>query len=281
MFARPLDLSQLEEALKARDMQRPEFLYLRNRLIAELGRVREENSLAPMGNFYGVFDPSGLRHVAFFSVGRSLVSGPGVANDADALLSICLHEEHGFRILIGPPAIVRVLVDNIASRVQIEMDRSQPFMAVEQGEELGETCEMRVAQRKDLSWLIDCSLALNLEDLKVEPELVNRRVLRKRLLARVKEGKTWLVEVDGQPACKLDIGDSGPAGALIEGVFTGKSSRGKGLATRLVATVCAQYLRELPRVGLHVGRNNEQAMRAYLSAGLREVADLRLVRLSW
>ena len=190
MFARPLDLSQLEEALKARDMQRPEFLYLRNRLIAELGRVREENSLAPMGNFYGVFDPSGLRHVAFFSVGRSLVSGPGVANDADALLSICLHEEHGFRILIGPPAIVRVLVDNIASRVQIEMDRSQPFMAVEQGEELGETCEMRVAQRKDLSWLIDCSLALNLEDLKVEPELVNRRVLRKRLLARVKEGKT-------------------------------------------------------------------------------------------
>lgn len=270
---------QLEAVRDGAALAHPAHLFLRNQVHAELERP---DSKEPAGRFYGVFGADGLETVAFFGGTRVLVIGPGPRESVVALRKLALTEERGFRILIGPREPAAALLDTLRAKVRVELDRSQPFLQIDDPARLGEIDERpRPATRADLAWLMDASLYLNEEDLGIPARTVDKKLLERRLEQRLRDRSTWVIDLEGRPACKLEVGSAGPAGALIEGVYTQPERRGRGLARHLVAAVSKRLLREFPRVGLHVGRNNTPALRAYLAAGFTEVEDLELALIGW
>ncbi|MDP6423198.1 MAG: GNAT family N-acetyltransferase [Planctomycetota bacterium] len=273
-----LSLQEFERSLDSDKLRHPSQLFLYNQLAVEHDRLTR-GSGDPSGRFYGCRDADGLDCIAFFSSTRSLVLGPGSAESGTAFRRIALGKERGFRILIGPPEPTTALLEGLGSKARIDLDRSQPFLCTEAP--LVEPIEARLATLQDTAWLVRASLQLNEEDLLISAKTVDLELLRTRIEQRIGESRTWLVDAGGRPAAKLEIGNEGPAGALIEGVFTEPSHRSTGLARRLVAEVSRRLLQESPRVGLHVGRSNEPAIRAYRAAGFVEVADLRLALLLW
>jgi GNAT superfamily N-acetyltransferase len=258
----------------------PPHLFLCNQLRAEAERIAGGDG-EPTGRFYGVFGPGGLELVAFFGTSRVCVLGPGRAAAALALRATAVQQERGFRILIGPVDPAVALLDALRPKVRIELDRSQPFLCVTDASRLTAEVAFRAAGRSDLEWLTQASLQLNEEDLGIPAYTVDQHRLRDRIEQRLGEGRTFIVETGGRPASKLEVGNEGPAGALIEGVYTEPRFRGCGLARGLVAGVSRRLLERWPRVGLHVGRGNAPALRAYQASGFEEVADLRLALMAW
>ncbi|MEC7724842.1 MAG: GNAT family N-acetyltransferase, partial [Planctomycetota bacterium] len=73
-----------------------------------------------------------------------------------------------------------------------------------------------------------------------------------------------------------DLGSQGPAGDVLEGVYTFPEHRGRGYATSLVAGAMAAN--DTP-ASLHVAAHNAPARRAYEAAGMREAGTCRLLLL--
>jgi GNAT superfamily N-acetyltransferase len=279
--ARPLSPEDLDLALLTACLQSDSQIYLKNRIVEERARTAAGQGELAEGDFFGVFSSHGLELLAWFDRGGALVLSAGDPDAVMPLRKLCLHTYRGLRVLIGSGGPVRRLSELIGKRAERPLFRSQPFLLVDSKESLGESCEVRLAQPEDMTWLLEANLKLNDEDLGVDPNRVDRVLLEARILGRMDKQCTWVHEAGGRPLSKLDIGSRGPYGVLIEGVFTEHASRGVGHAKRLVAGVSDMLLDNYPRVGLHVGRNNEPAIRAYATAGFREIEDFWLVRLEW
>ena len=80
----------------------------------------------------------------------------------------------------------------------------------------------------------------------------------------------------GRPYAKVDVGSQGPAGVVLEGVYTWRNFRGQGHATRMVKACLAQC-RDAPCIGLHVAAANTAARRAYERAGMVEAGECVLM----
>lgn len=67
------------------------------------------------------------------------------------------------------------------------------------------------------------------------------------------------------------------AGAELQRVYTAPSRRREGIATRGIATLCNELLRELPRVVLRVNESNQGAIRLYRKLGFSRAGRIRLM----
>ena len=316
-----LAFDELVHARSMPELDDPSQMFLRNQLGFEIERLETPGRRDPTGRFYGVFGTDGIELLAFFGETRVLCLGPGKPDAALALEELAQGRERGFRILIGPRSPASAILGALRGRVRVDLDRSQPFLAMSKvdvaaaGSDSSDTAALgssasadradtraageagasravessrvaglsraRLGELSDIEWLCAASMQLNEEDLGIAPRSVDRKLLEQRVRERIHQERTWVVDVDRRPVCKLEVGCQGPAGALIEGVYTSVEHRGKGLATELVRTVGRHLLHRYPWVGLHVGRDNTPAVRAYLAAGLREVADLELALIAW
>jgi GNAT superfamily N-acetyltransferase len=279
--ARPLVAEELDLALETPCLESSAQIFLKNRIVEERERVAAGQGELALGDFFGVFSSDGLELLAWFDRGGALILSAGNPEAVHPLRKLCLGAYAGLRVLVGPGAPVRALAELLSKKVDMPLLRSQPFLLIDSKEELGPTCEIRLATEKDLPWLVSANLRLNDEDLGVDPARVDAILLEVRIRERLELHCTWVHDQAGQPVAKLDIGIRGPYGALIEGVFTETGARGQGHGKRLVAAVSSRLLDEYPAVGLHVGRDNQSAMRAYATAGLHEAEDFWLVRLEW
>ncbi|MEZ5988536.1 MAG: GNAT family N-acetyltransferase [Planctomycetota bacterium] len=278
---RPLSVDELEPVELSPAVEGPQHLYLRNRIHEERGRILRGEGEEAAGEFVGVFSRDGFALLAWFDRGGAIVLSDGPREAGAALKRLALDAWRGFRVVIGAREPAHGFVEAIGRRVDRPVWRSQPFYVVERGQPLGGAGPVRHAREADVDWLVEASLRLNHEDLGVDPDRIDRPRLRDRIRERTEAGRVWLLEQDGRAVAKLDVGCIGPAGALIEGVFTEPSHRGHGLASGLVAAVLRELLAEVTRVGLHVGRANAPAIKAYEQAGMHEVADLWLARFDW
>ncbi len=278
--ARPLSNADLQDLLQEGWLHESQHMYLLHNILLALGEV-EDGSQGFQGEFYGGFSAEGLEGLMYLRSGYSFVLGESSEGAGASFAPILLANPAPPRLGIGPPAGMAGMVPCLRRKLKVRFDRSQPFMGISRGMPpgpgIGKGVALRQARLQDLEWLIRANLTLNHEDLMFDPRQIHMGKLRERVLGRSERGETWLLEVGGMPVTKLDVGFESPAGALIEGVFTAPEWRGRGLGTRLVASVCAQLLEKVERVGLHHARENLAARKAYQAAGLREVADLRLV----
>lgn len=280
--SRSLTADELREAFNAEVFADPQNLFVRNQIILELKRLAGDATVGITGDWHGSFDAHGMRCVALFArVGVLAVAG-GDQEDALALCPTVLSTGAGFRLLIGERDFALDLLDRISTHASITMNRSQPFLVFERPTEpKPRDPRLRLAHEGDIRWLTQANLQLNEEDLDIAPATVHRRLLRQRIVERIAAKQSWVLEADGRPVCKLELGSRGPAGILLEGVFTRRDARGKGYAKQLVEQVCTHEIAADTVVGLHCNRDNAPAVAAYQAVGFREVADLRLACLRW
>lgn len=225
----------------------------------------------------GFFRGDRLVALAFFGHRGNLVVVEAEPVDptrsAAAIESTCW----AWRIALGSDRLVRALADR--EPLTPLVDRTQVYYGVRPGEPLldGADLAVRNASRGDVPALVQAALDLNESDLSVPPWRVNRRWLRDSVKRRIREGRTFVAGPEGSPWCKVDIGSRGPAGVVLEGVFTIPERRGRGLARRVVAAVSRELLESTPLVCLHVAADNEPARRAYERVGMRELDRCHLL----
>ncbi len=278
--ARALSNVELKELLEKKWLHEPQHMYLLHNLFVALGTIKDVRE-SFQGEFFGAFSAEGLQGLMVLRPGYSFVLGECSRDAAASFASVLLHAPTPPRLGIGPTQAMASLLRSLGRRMKVRFERSQPFMAILRGTSLGPgigpEAALRRARAQDAEWLVRANLTLNHEDLQFDPRLIHMGKLRERIQGRIERGETWILEVADKPVSKLDLGFEGPAGALIEGVFTAMEWRGKGMGTRLVSALCAILLERVERVGLHHARDNIPARKAYLAAGLEEVADSRLV----
>jgi RimJ/RimL family protein N-acetyltransferase len=189
-----------------------------------------------------------------------------------------------WRIVLGSAAVVAALAGREGTapavhREQLYYGMLPPCAAPAPLGRAGEPADLAVrhATRADAAALMEASLELNRVDLAIDPLRVRTGWLKQAVLQRIREGTTFVIGPLGAPLCKLDVGSRGPAGIVLEGVFTQPDARGRGLATRLVAAVSASLGAGCPLVCLHVDAANAPAQRAYAKAGMRRLASCRLL----
>lgn len=282
MTAPPSDRTQQTRALEASDLGAVQALlasvrgpatYIANDLAHEAGRKRLAR------HALGLFGRRGLSAVCWFGDRSNLLVtiAPGAVVDADLLAeAVQAHGEY-WRIALGPPAVLAALAAVAPGRTRIL--RTQIFCEVEREHEVTSMARsMRGAVRADLAWLVMSAAELNRTDLGLRPDDVSERWLRDAARARLNSGSTFVVGPRGAPLAKLDLGSVGPAGVVIEGVFTDPRVRGQGVGAGLVAAVCQRELRGGARhVTLHVDRDNAAARACYARAGMREVSESGLL----
>jgi len=229
------------------------------------------------GQLLALHGPSELLGLAYFGARGNLLVLERQPLDPAAVARCLLAAVWQWRIALGPPAVIAELVALGGFRPIV--DRRQVYYAVTaEGLPADSSTEgVRLAARKDLKPLMEASLNLNESDLNVEPWRVDRDWLRRNTRTRIKDGLTYVLGPVGHPCCKLDIGSSGPAGVVIEGVYTWPDQRGMGHASRLVAGLAAKMFPAYPLVCLHVAEQNAAARRAYARGGMQELASCQLI----
>jgi predicted GNAT family acetyltransferase len=245
----------------------PHGVYVRNALAGAegvafvAGRGGAPEALVwvgPRGNLVAVVEPSA----------DAALAGPLADEIARRALA--------WRIAMGPAAVLACLRDRLAraplayrSQVYCVGDAATADRARRSG-------DVRRAQRADRERLMQATLLLNESDLNVDPARVDRRWLRDTIDERIADGSTRVIGPPGGIACKLEIGSDGPAGGVLEGVFTFPEQRGQHFASRLVASCLAEAKAPL---SLHVGQHNRPARAAYERAGMHEAGRCRLLLL--
>jgi len=218
--------------------------------------------------------PAGVVALCWFGQRGNLLVLGGPALDAPAVVEAILKVRHPWRLAMGPAAVLDLLRTHLPTRPLVHRD--QVYYEAH-GPERAPAAHGRVrtATAVDRDALVQATLQLNHSDLNIDPARVDRRWLRDTVAERMAAGTTKVIGPPGGLLCKLDHGSDGPAGLVLEGVFTFPAARGQGLATELVAACIAAQPRR--RVCLHVGLHNAPARRAYERAGMSAVASCRLL----
>jgi len=183
-----------------------------------------------------------------------------------------------WRIALGPAPLVIALAALVAGQPLVHREQVYYAATPDEAPPALRSGSVRAPLRGDRERLMQATLQLNASDLRVDPARVDRRWLRNMVDGRIADGSSRVLGPVGQVVSKLDIGSTGPAGIMLEGVFTFPEARGQGLATTLVATVLAAA--SAPVVSLHVAADNLPARAAYERAGMTARTSCRLLLLS-
>lgn len=228
------------------------------------------------GKLMGLFGDDHLLGLVYCGPRGNLLIVQRVDLDPGQVAQAILAEYWQWRIVLGPSAVLGELVR--LGNLRAVVHRSQIYYGVTAEQVVPASTEfIRLAVRKDLKPLMEASLHLNETDLLVQPWRVDRDWLRRNTRARIKDKTTYLLGPDGRPVSKLDVGSIGPAGVVIEGVYTWPKARGRGHAVKLVTGLAAKVLAEYPLVCLHVAADNGPARKAYEKCGMRELARCQLL----
>lgn len=200
---------------------------------------------------------------------------PAGIEDAGAPLADVVRAS-GWRVLVGDLDVGTAIVDGSGSGLfrRRPYAREQRLMiadfagVAERAAIAG--IELRRAIADDVDALADFAARLHVED-HMGPPLSRggRSSVRQRVAASVRRGTSWVAQVDGRVAAKIDVAiDSRVRGAQLAGVYVDRRMRGRGIARRAVAVLTDRLLQSgLPCVTLHVRADNAPALRAYEAAG--------------
>ncbi|MBN1336508.1 MAG: GNAT family N-acetyltransferase [Deltaproteobacteria bacterium] len=119
--------------------------------------------------------------------------------------------------------------------------------------------------------------AMMLEDLGYDPSFTDPVGHGRAVLARVREGRTWVMEIEGGVRFQIDVGPAGPRGVLVGGTWVDPSWRGRGVCVEGMRALVRVLLAHHPVVALHLHEDNAPAAGCYHRAGFRPDAPLRLL----
>lgn len=261
--ARPLDPHGRTEALALAARAGLHGVYLQNDLLAGQGET-----LAFWGR-------EGMVGCAWFGPRGNLVLVEEEPLDPVRVAEAVQNSRWPWRIALGPRGAIDELSKRLSGPPLVLRDQVYYGAKAGTGAELEGMHEVRRASRLDRERLVQAALELNHSDLNVDPARVDRRWLKDSVVGRIASGTSLVLGPPGGFHCKLDLGSQGPAGVVLEGVYTFPPSRGRGFAAALVAA--ATRAATEPVVCLHVSATNAPARRAYERAGLAAAQQCRLL----
>ncbi len=116
------------------------------------------------------------------------------------------------------------------------------------------------------------------EDLGRNPRRAYRELHDQSVRDRIRQGKTWVLERNGQIVFQINAGSSvTPIGCQVGGTYVPPEHRGNGYAVVGMRALCRRLLQHNNAVTLHVNEANLPAVRTYERAGFTRAAPFRLV----
>ena len=251
----------------------PPRLHVMAELIAQGGGLVSRNQA-----FYAQ-DTQGQINAALVYIPNTLILLAGHEAGAEAMAKAM--RRMSWRILMGDEALALETLDRWHRRIwwaPTMRTRRQHFMA-SVGPALvppGQDPDYRVATAWDVDAVTAMAAALHVDD-EMGPPLSAPAIenLRIRVADTISQGRTWVMDRDGEAVAKFDLHNVSPVyGAQLSGVVVRADMRGEGYGTRLVANAIADLLSVgIPQVTLHLREGNAAAVRAYEKAGMRQVAS--------
>ncbi len=255
-----------------------ENIYLLSRIAVD-GVVNEES--AAHGRFFGHFGKSGLDGVAFFGHRKGMVLAGGGDEFLRDTAALALGEESDWIVMVAPLAVADGFLSHYRWRGRpTHINRVQEFYVLRSDGLTDDLGDVRRAEAADLETVVHMSEQMLLEDFDLAPGSLSADGIRESMRLKIRDGRTWLLEDDGEVVFKVDVSAQYSGGSQIEGVFTPPDRRGRRYARRGVAGVCHELLKTSDFVSLHVDRENAPARRAYERAGFQAHSAFRLALLS-
>lgn len=137
---------------------------------------------------------------------------------------------------------------------------------------------LRPAEASEEELVHEAAALMQTEELGIDPRRDEPGAFRSQVQDRLRSGRTWVLVRDGEIRFKADVALRSKRGAQIGGVWVPPGHRGRGLATRGMAELVRRLLATCAIVTLHVHERNVPAVRAYRSAGFRDLLAFRLLR---
>jgi hypothetical protein len=248
-------------------------LYLRSRL-----------PVPGAGRAYVYREEGEIRGVALFGSGQNLVLAGDSAGFARQLAVLAGRTERSWVMVVGRFRDATLFLEDYlaGSRRRPRLDRAQAFY-VQTPDTLPDLREpeLRRATMEDLSDLTLASARMSAEDFELDVFKIDHEIVRRRLLEKIRDGRSWLRREDGLLSFKADLAVLEPYGGQVEGVYTAESRRRGGRASRGMAEIGHRLLAEVPALTLHVSVRNLPAVRAYENAGYVRTDELRLAILPY
>jgi RimJ/RimL family protein N-acetyltransferase len=268
------DRPALVEFLRA---EPEENVYLLSRLALD-GVVNEES--VAHGRFYGHDGPDGLDGVIFFGHRKGVVLAGQDPAFIRLAADLALGREADWIILVGPRGPADAFLSHYRWRGRpMHLNRLQAYYVLRPGTLSDDRAPIRRAEPADLDAVVEMSEAMLQEDFDLPEGSLSREGIRESMRLKIKDGRTWVLEDQGELVFKADVSAQYSGGSQIEGVFTRPELRGKGFAKQGMAAICAELLQSSEFVSLHVDGQNVPARKAYERAGFRHHGEFRLVLL--
>jgi ribosomal protein S18 acetylase RimI-like enzyme len=134
---------------------------------------------------------------------------------------------------------------------------------------------LREATLDDVDLLLPACAATHYEELGIDPLQRDAVGFRRRTIAQIEEGRSWLWAEDGTILFKAEASAWTPQAVQLQQVWVDPEVRRKGNGKRGLSDLCRLLLEETPTVTLFVRPENEAAIRLYESTGMRRVASYR------
>lgn len=228
------------------------------------------------GIWYGARSGSDLAAVVLVFHGRLAV--PWAPDPAHAtLIGRHLQSYHPPCMIVGP----RIACDALwrAWAPQISPDRfyDQRLYVCRSPSDKPGLDGFRPATLADAGKVAEASGLMEEEDLGRNPAHVEPETHLQVIRDRIRAGRTWIAERDGEIAFQINVGSAIPAACQIGGTWVPPRLRGKGLAAAGMRSICAVLLRKHEVVTLHVNEANLPAVRTYERAGFERDVAFRLI----
>lgn len=253
-----------------------ETVYIRS-LIHEFGVTPTTH--IEHGRFLGGERDGRLKSLVFLGNSRNLTT-VGETEDLAPLLEYALRDQVRPRLFVGPIDHAPLVRRTFAG------DHRKPFLDREQAYYLLtprtlaslEEVDIRRAGPEDVEDVARAQVAMTEEDLLIPKGHIDLARLREISSQRIDAGKVWILRENGTLVFKTEESARAETEILVGGVFTHPGHRGRGLATRGMATWCRRLFEEgLTRIALHVNARNTPAVKAYERAGFERHSMLRLM----
>ena len=255
-------------------------------LISRIQRSGMSDTRHPShGRFLGAFDEDqSLRGLCFLGNTGTLVLSVDEPWVATEFVEPLLEAGHHFGLCVSEFDAGREFLSRYKKQSGRKpvLDRKQMFYSVDSSTLIRKgikEIDMEQASLDSIDELTELACNMVAEDLKLQPDSVDRRHYRLRMTEKVVDGRAYLCrDGEGQPVFKADMAVCGPEGGLLEGVYTPKSVRRSGIATRALWTLSKDLLLrdKVPFIALHVDERNKGARKAYENVGFQEMAAYRL-----
>jgi uncharacterized protein len=140
-----------------------------------------------------------------------------------------------------------------------------------------DSSSLREATLEDVELLLPACAETHLGELGVDPLARDAAGFRRRTIAQIDEGRSWLWAENGTILFKAEASAWTPQAVQLQQVWVDPEARRQGYGTRGLADLCRILLERTPSVTLFVRSENEAAIRLYERVGMRQVGLYRSV----